>query len=79
MIMTMDERIIRIRLLDLGCIGDVVALERHLVHMRGVLGATVNAVTETAYVRYDGFATSSERLRAAIVAEGFRTPDPVAS
>ena len=37
MIMTMDERLIRIRLLDLGCIGDVIALERGLVRD----GATV--------------------------------------
>ncbi len=79
MIMTMDERLIRFRLLDLGCFGEVIALERRLVRTLGVLGATVNAATETAYISYDGYRTSPERLRAAIVAEGFRTADPVAS
>ena len=79
MLESMDERLIRIRLLDLGCTAEATELKRILVRTSGVLGAMVNPATETAYISYDGFATSPERLRAAIVAAGFRAADPVAS
>jgi copper chaperone CopZ len=75
----MDERLIRIRLLDLGCVAEVIGLEHRLARTSGVLGAMVNPATDTAYIRYDGFRTSPARLRAAIVAAGFRTAEPVAS
>jgi hypothetical protein len=75
----MDERLIRIRIMDLACVAEGIGLERLLVRTPGVLGATVNAATETAYISYDGFTTSADRLRAAIVAAGFRAADPVAS
>jgi copper chaperone CopZ len=75
----MDERMIRIRIIDLGCVAEVIGLERHLARTLGVLGVTVNPATDTAYIRYDGFTTSPERLRAAILAAGFRAADPVAS
>lgn len=70
---------IRIRLLDLGCVAEAIGLERHLARTVGVLGATVNPATDTAYIRYDGFSTSPDRLRAAIAAAGFRTSGPVSN
>jgi copper chaperone CopZ len=79
MLEVMDERLIRIRLLDLGCTAEATELERILVRTPGVLGAMVNPATDTAYISYDGFRTAPERLRAAIVAAGFRAADPVAS
>ncbi len=74
----MDERTIRIRLLDLGCVAEAIGLERRLARTLGVLGAAVNPATDTAYIRYDGYRTSPERLRAAITAAGFRAGDPIA-
>jgi len=68
MIMAMDERLIRIRIMDLACVAEGIGLEHLLARTPGVLGATVNAATETAYISYDGFRTSAERLRAAIAA-----------
>jgi Cu+-exporting ATPase len=79
MIVAMDERLIRIRIMDLGCVAEGIGLERTLVRTPGILGATVNPATETAYISYDGFRTSAERLRAAIVAAGFCVADPVVS
>ena len=75
----MDERLIRVRLLDLACTAEAIALERRLVRTAGVLGAIVNSATDTAYICFDGFVTSAERLRRAIVATGFLAADPVAS
>ena len=75
----MDERTIRIRLVDIGCVAEAIGLERRLGRTLGVLGAVVNPATDTAYIRYDGFTTSPERLRSAIHAAGFRTTEPIAS
>ena len=75
----MDERMIRIRITDLGCVAEAIGLERRLARTLGVLGAMVNPATDTAYIRYDGFRTSPERLRASIVAAGFATREPAAS
>lgn len=75
----MDERTIRIRLLDIGCVAEAIGLERRLARTLGVFGAMVNPATDTAYIRYDGFTTSPERLRAAIAAAGFRTAEPTVS
>jgi len=75
----MDERTIRIGVLDVGCVAEALRLERRLARTPGVLGATVNPGTDVASVRYDGFTTSPGRLRAAIAAAGFRTSEPVAS
>ena len=75
----MDERTIRIRLVDIGCVAEAIGLERRLARTLGVLGAMVNPATDTAYIRYDGFMTSPDRLRAAIAAAGFRTSEPRAS
>lgn len=79
MLGAMDERTIRIRLLDVGCVGEALGLERRLARTLGVLGAMVNSATDTAYIRYDAFTTSPDRLRAAIAAAGFRTTEPIAS
>ena len=57
---------IRIRLLDLGCVAEAIGLERRLARTLGVLGVVVNPATDTAYIRYDGFRTSTDRLRTAI-------------
>ncbi len=75
----MDERTIRIRLVDIDCVAEAVGLEHRLARTLGVLGAMVNPATDTAYIRYDGFTTSPDRLRAAITAAGFRTTEPIAS
>jgi copper chaperone CopZ len=75
----MDERTIRIRLVDIGCVAEAIGLERRLGRTLGVLGAVVNPATDTACIRYDGFTTSPERLRSAIHAAGFRTTEPIAS
>jgi copper chaperone CopZ len=75
----MDERMIRIRLLDLGCVAEAIGLERRLARTLGVLGVVVNPATDTAYIRYDGFRTSTDRLRTAIAAAGFHTSEPIGS
>ncbi len=75
----MDERTVRIRLLDIGCVAEAIGLERRLARTLGVLGAMVNPATDTAYIRYDAFMTSPDRLRTAIAAAGFRTTEPIAS
>ena len=75
----MDERMIQIHLVDLGCVAEAIGLERRLARTLGVLGAMVNPATDTAYIRYDGFRTSPERLRAAIMAAGFGTHEPAVS
>jgi copper chaperone CopZ len=75
----MDERSIRIRILDLGCVSEAIGLERRLARTDGVLGVAVNPATDTAYIRFDGFRTSPVRLREAVEGAGYRAAEPVAS
>ena len=75
----MDERTARILIVDLGCPGESVGLERRLLRVAGVLAVNVNPATDYAYIRFDGHATSPARLRSVIEAEGYRTAEPVVS
>ncbi len=75
----MDERSVRIRILNLDCASEAPGLERRLLRVAGVLAVDVNPVVETAYLRFDGHVTSAQRLRAAIEGAGFRTDEPIAS
>ena len=74
----MNERWVRIPILDLGCPGDTGRLERRLARQAGVLEVAVNPATGAAYIRFDPRATTPARLRTAVEAEGYRTADPVA-
>ena len=74
----MDERWVRIPILDLGCAGDTGRLERRLARLPGVMEVAVNPATEAAYVRYDARSMTPARLREAVEREGYRTAEPVA-
>ena len=74
----MDERWVRIPILDLGCAGDTGRLERRLARQPGVVEVVVNPATEAAYIRFDPSSTTPSRLRNAVEHEGYRTAEPVA-
>ncbi len=74
----MDERWVRIPILDLGCAGDTGRLERRLARQPGVVEVAVNPATEAAYIRFDPRSTTPARLRDAVEREGYRTAEPVA-
>ena len=73
----MNERWVRIPILDLGCPGDMVRLERRLARQAGVLEVAVNPATEAIYIRFDPRSTTPPRLRNAVEHEGYRTAEPV--
>jgi len=62
----------------LGCGGSgVLAVERALIHIKGVLHAYANPATETAYVQYDPALVQPADLVHAIEAAGFRAGQPI--
>lgn len=68
----MAERWVRIGILDLGCVGEALDLERRLARMQGVREVAVNPATDAAYIRFDDSSATAASLREAIVREGFR-------
>jgi copper chaperone CopZ len=55
-------------------VGEVLAIERALTQVPGVVQAYVNSLTEMAYVVYDTTRTTPERLRDAIDQLGYGPP-----
>ena len=57
----------------LMCVADAIRLEHVLSGVAGVYEATVNPVTEIAYITFDPLLIGRGELMAAIVGAGFRT------
>lgn len=66
-------------LYDLGCGGGgVLAIERALARLPGVIRVYANPVTEMAYVQYDAAQVTIGQLVAAIEHVGFHSGVPIA-
>lgn len=60
-------------LTGITCAGEAAGLERRLRQRKGILKATVNPVTECAYITYDPTRIDTRMLVAAINAAGYGT------
>ena len=58
--------------IGLTCVADAMRLERHLGNLLGVREATVNPVTDTAYITFDPLHITNDQLMAAITEAGLR-------
>lgn len=61
----------QIRIMGLTCAGEAAGLERRLRQRDGVIDATVNPVTEVAYITYDGTRVAPSALAAVVQHAGY--------